>query len=152
MHGAPKLFPTTGWFNWGVLATLTELKTLKIPRFYFPNRSNPQSTQLHVFEDAYELGFGSVAYLRQKYDGGNETSLQTTLAKVFQYLIYRLSIVGLLDRHTSVWTKKSGAFPLLTTSDVVDPEVRNVDWADLSMRKSVTFLSKEHLVLTIYIT
>ena len=68
------------WEAW--LATLPDLRELKIPRCFFPHRTNPTSTQLHVFADASELGYGSVAYLRREYEDGIETSFVFAKSRV----------------------------------------------------------------------
>ena len=63
------------WENW--LDSLSHLKSLTLPRCYFLN--SPMSTQLHLFADASELGFGGVAYLRQEY--GDKVEVSFVLAK-----------------------------------------------------------------------
>ena len=50
------------WTQW--LSEVEKLNTLKIPRHHTALTSNVQQTEIHMFSDASERGFGAVAYLR----------------------------------------------------------------------------------------
>ena len=47
--------------------------TCKIPRWIGSGTENPTDRQLHVFTDASEKGFGSIAYLRTLHHNGEVT-------------------------------------------------------------------------------
>ncbi|XP_062704357.1 uncharacterized protein LOC134286714 [Aedes albopictus] len=70
------------WERWTRL--IPELKRVQIPRFYFPNyeRGSYESLQLHIFVDASELAYCSVAYFRIIDRGTPRCSLVAAKAKV----------------------------------------------------------------------
>ena len=54
------------WTQW--LSEVKKLNTLKITRHHTALTSNVQQTEIHMFSDASERGFGAVAYLRYTSD------------------------------------------------------------------------------------
>ena len=54
------------WMQW--LSEVKKLNTLKITQHHTALTSNVQQTEIHMFSDASEWGFGAVAYLRYTID------------------------------------------------------------------------------------
>ncbi|GAA53457.1 hypothetical protein CLF_110267, partial [Clonorchis sinensis] len=52
----------TLWDSWQ--RDIQRVETLKIPRCIMPTRFDVRYTELHIFSDASEVGYGSVVYLR----------------------------------------------------------------------------------------
>lgn len=61
--------PENLWVEWRLWeAELLMLAELSIPRFYRQIDDHPKDIQVHIFEDASELAFCSVGYLRFRYE------------------------------------------------------------------------------------
>ena len=61
------------WENWKAAAQ--NITCVRLSRCFFPGGSSVTEIQLHVFGDASELAYGSVAYLRITFkDGHHEVS------------------------------------------------------------------------------
>ena len=63
------------WQAWR--ETLSSLESLTIPRCYFRDQNDGITTQLHIFADASELGFGAVGYLHREYPDRVDTRLSS---------------------------------------------------------------------------
>ena len=50
------------WLKW--TKSLPELENISVPRCFKARNSTVSNTQLHVFSDGSELGYGACAYLR----------------------------------------------------------------------------------------
>lgn len=70
----------SGFKEW--LESLVHLRVLSIPRCYFKLHDRPYATQLHIFADASELGFGSVAYFRRQFTNTVEVSIVMAKSRV----------------------------------------------------------------------
>ena len=68
------------WQAWH--KTLSSLESLTIPRCYFRDQNDGIATQLHIFADASELGFGAVGYLRREYPDRVDTSFVMAKSRV----------------------------------------------------------------------
>ena len=68
------------WQAWR--ETLSSLESLTIPRCYFRDQNDGITTQLHIFADASELGFGAVGYLRREYPDRVDTSFVMAKSRV----------------------------------------------------------------------
>lgn len=69
------------WYRW--IEILPQVEKLKIPRWYFPERSETEDKmELHVFVDAGDQAFSSVAYLRFAANSGYVCSLVGSKARV----------------------------------------------------------------------
>ena len=68
------------WHAWR--DALSSLESLTIPRCYFTDQDYGTTTQLHIFADASELGFGAVGYLRREYSDRVDTSFVMAKSRV----------------------------------------------------------------------
>lgn len=82
------------WKKWKM--ELEKLQELRVPRCYVSGRSPAVERQLHVFGDASEAAFGSVAYLRTKSANGKITCTlvmsRTRVAPLRKLSIVRLEL------------------------------------------------------------
>jgi hypothetical protein len=60
---------------------LPSLSGLDLERFFSPGQDNLTATQLHVFVDASEMGFGAVSYIRFLFSDGS-ASVPFVISKV----------------------------------------------------------------------
>jgi Pao retrotransposon peptidase len=51
----------TQWDDW--CASLSHLPKVKIPRYYFMDQAEARQLELHLFSDASEKAYGTVAYV-----------------------------------------------------------------------------------------
>ena len=58
----------TAWSNWH--ETLSQLSPIAVPRCYLPTGATVTDTELHVFSDASETGYGTVGYVRYSLADG----------------------------------------------------------------------------------
>lgn len=82
------------WFT-----SLSHLSTLTIPRCYFSRDYNFSFTQLHIFADASEPGYGAVAYLRREFSERYEISFvmaKTRVAPIKFVTIPRLELCAVV--------------------------------------------------------
>ena len=69
------------WENWKAAAQ--NITKVRVPRCFFPGGSSIVEIQLHIFGDASELAFGSVAYLHFTFkDGHHEVSYVISKSKL----------------------------------------------------------------------
>ncbi|CAG7785078.1 unnamed protein product, partial [Allacma fusca] len=68
------------WKSW--LSLLQRVKSYSVPRCYHANLRSAESVQLHIFCDASEEAFASVAYLRMKFIFGVKTTMVVAKTKV----------------------------------------------------------------------
>ena len=71
----------TEWFNW--YQNLEGIKEIQISRQYVPENIVAKKTEVHIFCDASEKGYATVAYLCMEEDSGQRyTALLTSKTKV----------------------------------------------------------------------
>lgn len=83
------------WKDW--TQQMTKMENVRIPRAYFDNATTSQlhDIQLHVFTDASESAYGSVAYFRAVVDGDVRCTLvmsRTKVAPLKQLTVPRLEL------------------------------------------------------------
>ena len=83
------------------LKLLSELKTLnsiRIPRALYKNDSDPVSSQIHGFSDAFEAAFAGAVYLRTEFKNGEidvrQVASKTKVAPLARQTIPRLELLG----------------------------------------------------------
>ena len=81
-----------------LVAELTHLNGVSIPRCYFSRRSKVRKHQLHGFSDVIGKAYAAVVYLRTKYDDEhvevNLVASKSRVSPIKQQTIPRLELLG----------------------------------------------------------
>ena len=84
------------YMNW--VKDLENLKEIEINRQYVPPETNVKSKQMHIFNDASEKSYATVAYLRSEEESGNiHTALITAKTKVAPLKVITLPRLELMS-------------------------------------------------------
>ena len=88
----------TQWDDWS--AGLSHLSKVKIPRYYYLDQAEARQMELHLFSDACEKAYGTVAFIRSvDSDGKCKISLvasKTRVAPLRKITLPRLELLGCL--------------------------------------------------------